>query len=124
MSDDFDGCSSNACRPRNRPWQHTYEWGLCAHVPESARPEPRVGVLRARTMADGERSIVVESCTVTEMADRVEATLRTVPARLGPNALAILERGGTVGMSGGEYAAMALAVAQMLATDTEEVDGD
>jgi hypothetical protein len=77
-------------------------------------------VLRVRAMEDGDRSIVTESCTVTEMAGRIEEVLRTVPVRLGPNALAILARGGTVGLSGGEYAAMALAVATMLATDAEE----
>jgi hypothetical protein len=81
-------------------------------------------VLRVRAMEDGDRSIVTESCTVTEMAGRIEEVLRTVPVRLGPNALAILARGGTVGLSGGEYAAMALAVATMLTTDAESgIDG-
>jgi hypothetical protein len=49
------------------------------------------------------------------MADEIESVLRDVPVRLGPNALAILREDGTVPLSGGEYAAMALAVATMLA---------
>ena len=67
------------------------------------------------TASDGQQSIGTTSYTVTEMADRVERALRTIPVRLGPNALAILREGSTVPLSGGEYAAMALAVATMLA---------
>lgn len=112
---DFDGCSSSACRPRNKPWKHTLQWGLCAHAPESTRPQPTISLLGVFTAEDGNKSIGTTSFTVMEMADKVEAALRTVEVRLGPNAVAILERGGTVGLSGGEYGAMALAVAQMLA---------
>lgn len=112
--DDFDGCSSSSCRPRNKPWLHTFEWGLCAHAPESARPEPTISLFGVYDAADGEKSIGTTTFTVTEMAEKVEAALRSVEVRFGPNALAILESGGTVGLSGGEYGAMALAVATML----------
>lgn len=108
---DFDGCGLS-CRPRKGPWRHTRVWGECEHA---VPPEPTVQLLGVFTAEDGEKSIGTTSFTVTEMADKVEAALRTVEVRLGPNALAILERGGTVGLSGGEYGAMALAVAQMLA---------
>ena len=54
------------------------------------------------------------SLTRTELAERIEAALRTVPVRLGPLALGILERGETVGLSGGEYSQMALAAAKDL----------
>jgi hypothetical protein len=111
----FDGCSSSACRPRGKPWAHTYEWGLCAHAPESARPEPRVTLMAVEMFEDGMPGIGTTSYTLSEMASKVEVALRTVPVRLGPNALAILREDGTVGLSGGEYAAMALAVATMLA---------
>lgn len=112
---DFDGCSSSSCRPRNKPWQHTYAWGLCAHAPESARPEPRISLLGTYLDVDGEMSIGTTSFTLTEMAAKIEASLREVKVSLGPNALGILERGGTVTLSGGEYQAMALTVAAMLA---------
>lgn len=49
-----------------------------------------------------------------QFADRIETVLRQVPVRLGPNALRILEEGGTVGLSAGEYRDMALAVAAEL----------
>jgi hypothetical protein len=112
----FDGCSTS-CRPRNRPWQHTFAWGLCAHAPESARPQPTVSLLGTFRAEDGETSIAATVFTVPQLAARVEEALRTVPVRFGPGALAMLGRGETVGLSGGEYGAMALAVAMML---TEE----
>lgn len=70
-----------------------------------------------RTVADGEKSIVLDSIPVSELADRIEQALRTVSINLGPNALGMLERGESVRLSGGEYAAMALAVAMDLAGD-------
>lgn len=60
-----------------------------------------------------------QTILVSELADRIERVLRTVEVRLGPNALGILERGGTVGLSGGEYATMALAVAKDLIEDPD-----
>lgn len=112
---DFDGCS----RPCRTTGVHTLIWGDCAHAPETARPEPRVTIGGVRMMGDGENSIVLESIPVSELADRIEKALRTIPVRLGPNALAMLERGETVGLSGGEYSAMALAVAMDLAGEQQ-----
>lgn len=109
---DFDGCSRQACWPRNKPRKHTLAWGDCAHATEH---EPRINIgPRPYLAADGEMSIGYDTYTVTELADKVEAALRTVPIRLGPNALTILQAGGTVGLSGGEYGAMALEVVNML----------
>lgn len=101
---DFDGCSARSCRPRSKAPLHTFEWGLCAHAPESARPEPVVTLLGVYTAADGEKSVGATSFTVTEMASKVEEALRTVSLS-----------GWIKGVSGDEYGAMALAVAQMLA---------
>jgi hypothetical protein len=58
---------------------------------------------------------VVPEVELMALAEQVESVLRDVPVRLGPNALAILREDGTAPLSGGEYAAMALAVATMLA---------
>lgn len=108
---DYDGCS-RACRPRNKPWGHTAVWGECAYA---TPPEPCINIgPRPYLAADGEMSIGYDTYTVTELADKIEAALRTMPIRFGPNALAILQAGGTVSLSGGEYAAMALEVATML----------
>lgn len=110
---DFDGCS----RPCRTTGVHTLIWGDCAHAPETARPEPRVTIGGTYIAADGYPSIGLQSIPISEMAERIEKVLRTIPVRLGPNALAMLERGETVGLSGGEYSAMALAVAMDLAGD-------
>lgn len=102
-----DGCSRD-CRE-----QHTYRWGYCALA---APPEPHVDILRVRDdMGDGHPGIATESLTVTELAERVEAALRTIPIRLGPNARAMLDCGEPVRLSGGEYGRLALAVAADLA---------
>ena len=59
-----------------------------------------------------------------DLADQIEPALRTVPIRIGPNALRILEAGGTVVLSGGEYRDMALAAAaKALALIEGEDDG-
>jgi hypothetical protein len=114
MTDDHDGCGL-ACRPRNRAWGHTLGWGDCAHAPETACPEARVTIGGVCKAADGENSIMLESIPVSMLAERIEKALRTVPVTLGLNALGMLERGEPVRLSGGEYAAMALAVALDLA---------
>lgn len=108
---DFDGCS----RPCRISGVHTLVWGDCAHAPESARPEPRVTIGGVRGMSDGGNSIALEAIPVSELTERIEKTLRTVSISFGPNALAMLERGEPVGLSAGEYWAMALAVAMDLA---------
>ncbi|MHA6764746.1 hypothetical protein [Streptacidiphilus sp. PAMC 29251] len=114
-TEDFDGCSSSSCRPRNKPWQHTYAWGLCAHAPESARPEPRVTLLGAFQADDGGMSIGTTSYTVTELAAKIETALREVGITLGPKSLELLEGGHRMHLTGREYSAMALTVATMLA---------
>lgn len=113
LSPDFDGCNRD-CR---KTGVHTLAWYGCGQAPESARPERQVTIGGVRMAADGENSIVLESVPVSEMADRIEKALRTVSINLGPNALGMLERGEPVRLSGGEYAAMALAVAMDLAGD-------
>ncbi|MFJ4703182.1 hypothetical protein ACIP5N_34035 [Streptomyces sp. NPDC088768] len=57
---------------------------------------------------------------LTALADRIEDALRTVPVRLGPNALTLLHHGRTVPLSGGEYSALALAAAQALLADPQQ----
>jgi hypothetical protein len=81
-SEEFDGCA----RPCRKAGKHTLVWGDCEHATE---PEPRISI------------------PVSEMADRIEKILRAVPVRLGPNALAALQCGETVCLSGGEYRDMA-----------------
>lgn len=95
-NEEFDGCSRECRKTR----KHTLVWGNCELAVE---PEPRISIGGVVTASDGHPSIVLRSVPVSEMADRIEQILRTVPIRLGPNALAILERGETVGLSGGEY---------------------
>ena len=114
---DFDGCA-RACR---KAGAHTLVWGQCEHAPE---PEPRLSVLRQRIMGDGHPSIVTETIHLSDLADRIEAALRTVNVRLGPNALHILEAGGHVGLSGGEYRDMALMVAKELISDAAPDDAE
>lgn len=107
----FDGCS-RACR---KAAAHTQQSG-CEFAPE---PEPAITLMRPRLMADGEMSLVGERVLLTDLADQIEAALRTVPIRLGPNALAMLQRGETVGLSGGEYADLARVAARALAAPPE-----
>jgi hypothetical protein len=109
---DFDGCS-RSCRPRKKPRKHTFVWGQCAHA---ERPEQRINIgPRVFKAEDGEMSIGYETFTLTQMADKVEAALRSVEARLGPYGFSA--RGAAGGLTGAEYQAMALAVARMLAGD-------
>lgn len=111
-AEEFDGCA-RSCRKAGK---HTLVWGDCEHA---AEPEPRISIGGVVTAPDGYPSIVLQSIPVSQMADRIEQILRTIPVRLGPNALAILERGETVGLSSGEYRNMALAVALDLARNPE-----
>jgi hypothetical protein len=110
---DFDGCSRE-CR---KAGGHTLKWGRCEFGVE---PEPRVDILRVITADDGYPSIVTESTSVSDMAERIEKVLRAVPIRLGPNALAILGRGEKVTLSGSEYSEMALAIARNLAASPND----
>ena len=110
---DFDGCARSCRKTRT----HTLLWGDCAHTPESARPEPRVTIGGTITAADGYPSVVLHSIPVSELAERIEKTLRSVHITLGPNSLRLLEEGHRMHLTGGEYSAMALAVAMDLAED-------
>lgn len=56
----------------------------------------------------------IDEHTVQELADLIEPALRTVVVRLGPNALSVLEHGGTVSLSAGEYAALAYEAASAI----------
>lgn len=112
---EYGGCRKS-CRQAGI---HSLDWGDCARAPESARPEPRVTLLNVRMFDDGMPGIGTTTFTVPELAARVEVALRTVPIRLGPNALGMLERGEEVRLSGGEYASMALTVAIDLAGESK-----
>ncbi|BFP50126.1 hypothetical protein KCMC57_64940 (plasmid) [Kitasatospora sp. CMC57] len=108
---DFDGCARSCRKTRS----HTLLWGDCAHAPESARPEPLVTIGGVQSAADGHPSIVLRSVPVSELAERIEKALRSVQITLGPKSLALLEDGHQMHLTGGEYSAMALAVAMDLA---------
>lgn len=89
---------------------------LAQRMVDGIRSRGGPAVLVSRTVVRSEWTEVgAAGGAITELASWVEQALRTVPVRLGPNALAILSEGGTVPLSGGEYSAMALAVATMLA---------
>jgi hypothetical protein len=108
---DFDGCAYSCRKPR----EHTLVWGDCAQAPESARPEPRVTIGSTFIDVDGYPSIGMTSIPVSELAERIEKALRSVGITLGPKSLELLEGGHRMHLTGGEYAAMALAVAMDLA---------
>ncbi|MFB7244601.1 hypothetical protein ACFCYX_19335 [Streptomyces populi] len=110
---DFDGCH-RACR---RAGKHTLRWGGCEHAPE---PEPAVSLPRIYTDTDGHPSLGFDTFTVQQLADLIEPALRAVPIRLGPNALATLQRGETVGLSGGEYADLARQAAHAIVHRNDE----
>ncbi|MGA4896717.1 hypothetical protein ACPCAJ_01960 [Streptomyces griseoincarnatus] len=96
----FDGCGRR-CR---KNLAHTLVYGECEHAPP---PEPTVSMSRVFTDTDGYPSIGFDTFTVQQLADLIEPALRRAAVRLGPNALAMLQRGETVGLSGGEYADLA-----------------
>jgi hypothetical protein len=64
--------------------------------------------------ADGYNSIGYDTYTSQQLADLIEPALRAVQVRFGPNALAMLQRGETVGLSGGEYADLARTAADAI----------
>jgi hypothetical protein len=96
----FDGCGRR-CR---KTLAHTLVYGECEHAP---LPEPTVTMSRVFTDTDGHKSIGFDSFTVQQLADLIEPAMRRVTVRLGPNALAMLQRGESVDLSGGEYADLA-----------------
>ena len=97
---DFDGCR-RSCRLAGA---HTLVRGECEHAPE---PEPTVSMSVVFDDTDGHKSIGFDTYTVQQLAELLEPALRRVTVRLGPNSLAMLERGEPVGLSGGEYADLA-----------------
>lgn len=97
---DFDGCGRK-CRLVRK---HMLTWGECEHAP---KPEPTVSLSKIFQDTDGYPSIGYDNYTVQGLADLIEPALRNVQVRLGPNALAMLQRGETIGLSGGEYADLA-----------------
>lgn len=105
---DFDGCNRE-CR---KAGEHTLNWGLCEHA---VPPEPYVSMSAVYTdPTDGYPSIGFDTYTEQQLAELIEPALRTVAVRLGPNALAMLERGETVQLSGGEYAELARTAAHAI----------
>lgn len=97
----FDGCH-RACRTKG---VHSLVWGGCEHAVE---PEPTVSMSVVYTdPADGNLSIGFDMYTIQQLADLIEPALRNVGVRLGPNALAMLQRGEPVRLAGGEYADLA-----------------
>lgn len=104
---DFDGCY-RACRIKQ---EHTLEWGGCEYA---APPEPSVSMSKVFTDTDGYPSIGFDSYTVPQLAELIEPALRTIRIHLGPNAVALLERGQTVSLSAGEYSSLALAAADAI----------
>jgi hypothetical protein len=51
--------------------QHTYQWGRCAHAPESARPEPTVLIGGVETAEDGHGDIVMRSIPLSAWNDLI-----------------------------------------------------
>lgn len=96
----FDGCGRR-CR---KNLAHTLVYGECEQAPP---PEPTVSMSKIFKDTDGYPSIGFDAFTVQQLADLIEPALRRVALRLGPNALAMLQRGETVSLSGGEYADLA-----------------
>ncbi|MCI3279182.1 hypothetical protein [Streptomyces cylindrosporus] len=104
---DFDGCH-RACRAKGK---HSLIWGGCEHA---TPPEPTVSMSVVYDDTDGHKSIGFDMYTVPQLAELIEPALRTIRIRLGPNALALLERGQEVQLSAGEYASLALAAADAI----------
>ncbi|MEU6340280.1 hypothetical protein ABZ883_04925 [Streptomyces sp. NPDC046977] len=73
-------------------------------------PTPRLR--NGRPRRTGYALIPPENIPLT--VERIEAALRSVRIVLGPNALKLLDEGGAVGLSGGEYTAMARAVLELV----------
>ncbi len=115
---DFDGCH-RTCRAKGA---HSLIWGGCEHA---TPPEPTVSISAVYDDTDGHKSIGFDSYTVAQLADLIEPALHQVAIQLGPNALALLQPGETVGLSGGEYADLARQAAHAIVhrNDTEARHG-
>lgn len=110
---DFDGCH-RTCRVKG---VHSLIWGGCEHA---TPPEPTVSMSVVYDDTDGHKSIGFDLYTVQQLADLIEPALRRVAVRLGPNALAMLQRGETVALSGGEYADLAREAAHAIVHRNDE----
>lgn len=104
---------AQGCR-RTCSEQHTYTWGDCALATPQTRPEPCINISKVFTDTDGHKSIGFDTYTVDRLADLIEPALRDVNIRLDLNALAMLQRGEPVRLSGGEYTHLARAAAHAL----------
>jgi hypothetical protein len=104
---DYDGCNVG-CRIKGK---HTLQWGLCEHA---VRPEPAVSMTKIVRVADGYNTVGHDTYTVAQLAELIEPAFREVGIRLGPNALAQLQRGEQVTLSGGEINTLALAAAHAI----------
>lgn len=113
MNSDFDGCRK-ACRTAGK---HTRVRHECEDAPEA---EPTVSMSRVYTDTDGKKSIGFDVYTVQQLAELIEPALRAVHVRFGPNARKILDDGGEVGLSGGEYADLAREAASAIVNRGEK----
>jgi hypothetical protein len=113
--ENFDGCS-RACRQRGK---HTLTAGACEQAP---KPEPTVSMNKIYIAEDGYPSIGYDQYTVQQLADLIEPALHRIQIRFGPNALTLLQRGETVGLSGGEYADLAREAAYAIVHRNDSAD--
>lgn len=101
----FDGCRRE-CRIKG---EHTRTWGGCEFGVE---PEPTVSMSMIYTdPSDGYPSIGTDDYNLQQLTDLIEPAVRRVKIQFGPNSLAVISRGATLGLSGGESAAIAREVA-------------
>jgi hypothetical protein len=111
---DFDGCNTE-CR---KTGSHTLRWGGCENA---VKPEPTVSMsMIYKDPEDGYPSIGFDSYTVAQLAELIEPALHRVTVRIGPNALAMLQRGESVSLSGGEYADLAREAAHAIVHRNDE----
>jgi hypothetical protein len=58
-----DWCEAGCARDCSE--QHTYEWGRCAHAPESAKPTPTISILRVEESEELAKDIVAREIPLT-----------------------------------------------------------
>lgn len=64
------GCSKRSCR-----YEHSHEWGLCAHA-EEPPPDTRCFRWKTVTASDGYLSVVTEEVDHTELRAEIEREVR------------------------------------------------
>jgi hypothetical protein len=104
---DFDGCHLS-CRKAGK---HTYTWTRCELA---SPPPPTVSMTHITTEDDGSSHIKFDTYTVEGLADLIEPALKNVKVTFGPNSIALLEKGNTLRLSGGELRALALEAAHAI----------